>query len=239
MSARRTKADSGRKPTATAKTGEDNASRKTLLEVAKKEFARHGLHGSRVDEIARAAKINKQLIYYYFGAKENLYLEALEDVYRDIREHEHALELSALDPIPAMEKLVGFTFDYVMENREFVLLVTNENLMEAKHLKQSKVIKATHSPIVDLIAETLARGEKLGVFRSGIDPVQLYISMAGLCFFYSSNIHTLGILFDRNLRDPEVVAQRRAHVIDMVMSYLRKPGEAELPAGRRRSQKTA
>lgn len=211
-----------RKSGVSATSGEDSTSRQILLEVARKEFALNGLHGSRVDKIAKQAKINKQLIYYYFGAKENLYLAVLEEVYRDIRAHEHALDLRALDPIAAMRKLVVFTFDYVMENRDFVLLLTNENLMEARHLKRSKIIKATHSPIVDLLADTLARGEKENLFRSGIDPVQLYISLAGLCFFYTANIHTLTILFDRDLRSQDAVMERRLHVVDFVIGYLTK-----------------
>lgn len=211
-----------RRSRTTAKSGEDATSRKILLKVAKKEFARSGLHGSRVDTIAKTAKINKQLIYYYFGGKDNLYLAVLEDVYVDIRAQENALDLRALDPVAAMRKLVSFTFDYVMENRDFVLLLTHENLMEARHLKRSKIIKATHSPIVDLLADTLARGEKAKLFRSDIDAVQLYISLAGLCFFYSANIHTLGILFDRELRSQDAVNERRLHVIDFVIGYLTK-----------------
>lgn len=221
------KSKAGRKPRATAKPREDATSRKILLEVAKKEFARNGLHGSRVDKIAKTAKINKQLIYYYFGDKENLYLAVLEDAYGDIRAHEHALDLRALDPMAAMRKLIGFTFDYVMDNREFVLLLTNENLMEARHLKRSKTIKATHSPIVDLLADTLARGEKEKLFCSGVDPVQLYISLAGLCFFYTANIHTLGILFDRNLQSHDAVMERRIHVVDFVIGYLTKTPQAQ------------
>jgi len=208
-----------RSATATA-AKEDNASRRTLIEAAKKEFARNGLFGSRVDEIAKAAKINKQLIYYYFGEKDNLYLAVLEDVYTDIRAHESALDLGSLDPVAAMVKLVGFTFDYVMDNRAFVQLLTNENMMEAKHIKRSKVIKSTHTPIVDLVGQTLSRGEAAGVFRPGIEPVQLYISIAALCFFYSANIHTLGILFDRDFRSKSEMAERRAHVIDFVMGSL-------------------
>lgn len=215
-----TRKTSTRSRTASAAKTEDNASRRILLETAKKEFARNGLHGSRVDEIAKAAKINKQLIYYYFGEKDNLYLAVLEDAYTDIRAHENALDLGVLDPVAAMKKLVGFTFDYVMENRAFVQLLTNENLMEAKHIKRSKVIKATQSPIVELVSQTLARGEKTKVFRSGIEPVQLYISMAGLCFFYSANIHTLGFLFDRDFRKKDALAERRAHVIDFVLGYV-------------------
>lgn len=219
-SAGKRKSGTARRRKSSARAGDEIASKRLLLESAKREFARSGLHGSRVDRIARTAKINKQLIYYYFGGKENLYLAVLEDVYGDIRAHEHALDLAALDPLAAMHKLVGFTFDYVMENRDFVLLLTNENLMEAKHLKRSRNIKATHSPIVGLIADTLARGEKAGLFRRRVDPVQLYISLAGLCFFYTANIHTLGILFDRNLRSHAAVVERRSHVIDFVIGYL-------------------
>jgi TetR/AcrR family transcriptional regulator len=206
---------------------EDNATRRTLIEVAKKEFARNGFYGSRVDEIAKAAKINKQLIYYYFGEKSNLYLAVLEDAYADIRAHESALNLDSLDPIAAMKKLVAFTFDYVMQNRTFVQLLTNENLMEAKHIKRSKVIKSTHTPVVDLVSQTLARGEQAKIFRSDVKPVQLYISIAGLCFFYSANIHTLGILFDRDLRSKDAVAERRAHVIDFVIGYLTNKAPAK------------
>jgi TetR/AcrR family transcriptional regulator len=227
--AKKRKSKSRRRSAPLAKSGEDTASRRILLEVAKKEFARSGLHGSRVDKIAQAARINKQLIYYYFGAKENLYLSVLEDAYVDIRAHEHALHLGSLDPIEAMKKLVGFTFDYVTENRDFVLLLTNENLMEARHLKRSKIVQATHSPIVDLLKETLSRGEKANLFRRGVNPVQLYISMAGLCFFYSSNIHTLGILFDTDFRSRDAITERRAHVIDFVIGYLtnQKSGKSE------------
>jgi TetR/AcrR family transcriptional regulator len=205
----------------TAKPGEENASRNLLLQAAKKEIARHGLHGTRVDRIAQAAKINKQLIYYYFGDKESLYLAVLEDVYRDIRSQESALDLGALPPLEAMTRLLGFTFDYVMANREFVLLLTNENLMEGRHLKRSKAIKAMRSPLVEMMGEILKRGEKTGCFRSGIDSVQLYISISGLCFFYSANIHTLGILFDRDLQSAAAIAERRAHVVSFALAALR------------------
>ncbi len=225
------KKKSGRQ--ASSKPGEENASRKILLQAAKKEFARHGLHGTRVDQVARAAGINKQLIYYYFGAKEALYLAVLEDVYRDIRAQEGALDLGALPPVEAMAKLVGFTFDYVLANREFVLLLTNENLMEGRHLKRSKVIKTTRSPIVDLMGEILKRGEETGCFRSGIESVQLYISIAGLCFFYSANIHTLGILFDRDLQSAAAIAERRAHVISFALAALR-PEDGRRPPVRGR-----
>jgi TetR/AcrR family transcriptional regulator len=211
----------GKRITASAPAGPDSRAR--LIEVAKAEFAEKGLMGARVDEIARLAKINKQLIYYHFGDKEGLYLAALEHVYADIRRRERELNLADLDPVAAMSALVGFSFDYVRDNREFVLLLVNENIMGGKFLRRSKVAKTIRSPFLELVAQTLARGAKAGLFREGIDPAQLYMTIAGMCFFYMGNIHTLSVLFERDLRRPEALAERRAHVVEFVRASLLEP----------------
>ena len=227
MKARRTSPADGRASKASkrdAETARDaRASHMHLLLAAKKEFAEKGLMGARVDEIARRAKVNKQLIYYHFGDKDGLYLAALEHAYIDIRVSERRLKLSDLPPDKAMSKLVAFTFDYVRDNREFVLLLINENIMKARYLRRSTSARLERSPLVELIAETLDRGIAGGLFRPKLDPVQLYISIAGICFFYMSNIHTLSVLFDRDLRSPEAMEKRRAHVISFVMSSLLAP----------------
>ncbi|MGP0089085.1 MAG: TetR family transcriptional regulator, partial [Xanthobacteraceae bacterium] len=195
-------------------------SRARLLEAAIDEFARNGLLGARVDVIARRAKINKQLIYHYFGGKEQLYVAVLEHVYADIRRKERALRLQDSDPLTAMRTLVGFTFDYVSQNRAFVRLLTNENILEAKYARRSKRIKETRSPLVALIEETLRRGAAAKIFRAGLDPVQLYISIAGLCFFYVANIHTLSVLFERDMAKRTALRERREHVVEFVLGYL-------------------
>jgi TetR/AcrR family transcriptional regulator len=195
-------------------------SRERLLKAATVEFAKNGLLGARVDMIARMAKTNKQLIYYHFGDKAGLYLAVLEHVYADIRMKERALNLTDSDAETAMVRLVGFTFDYVSDNREFVRLLTNENILKARHARRSKVIRQTRSPLVRLIEETLRRGVKAGLFRKGVDPVQLYISMAGLCFFYIANVHTLSVLFERDMEEKSALRERRAHAIAFVLGFL-------------------
>src|ERR1700730_8631817 len=222
-------------------------SRGRLLEAATDEFARNGLLGARVDVIARRARINKQLIYHYFGGKEQLYVAVLEHVYADIRGKERALHLAGSDPLTAMRTLVGFTFDYVSANRAFVRLLTNENLLEAKYARRSKRIKETRSPLVALLDETLRRGAAAGLFRTGLDPVQFYISVAALCFFYVANIHTLSVLFERDLAKRAALRERRAHVVEFVLGYLTNTAPAAAsrrkrsspPANGRRSALTA
>ena len=213
-------------------------SRERLLRAASLEFAAQGLRGARVDVIARRAKINKQLIYYHFGNKDSLYLAVLEHAYSEIRQREHDLNLSGDEPVAAMRKLVGFTFDYVSEHREFVRLLINENLLEARFVRRSKLINQTSSPIVDLLHRTLRRGSAVGVFRDDVDPVQLYISMAALCFFYIGNIHTLSTLFDRDFNRPDLLRERRRHVADFVLGYLR-PVEKAVPKAKRGSRNGA
>jgi TetR/AcrR family transcriptional regulator len=196
------------------------ATRQALLEAGRDIFARLGLHGARVDAIATAAGVNKQLIYYHFGDKEGLYKAVLEATYAEIRARERALDLAALTPVAAMETLVGFTFDYLVENPSFVALLSDENTHRAEHLKRSPVLDDLRSPFVGFIDETLRRGREAGVFRGGVDPTQFYISLAGLCYFYHANIHTLSVLFGRNLGDAEALAERRAHILQFVMGFL-------------------
>lgn len=207
-----------RSPTAR---GDNDETRARLLAAAREEFARAGLAGARVDLIARRAEVNKQLIYYHFGDKDGLYAAVLEEAYRDIRMRERELDLEAQDTVEAMRRLVCFSFDYVVETPEFVALLTDENMHRAAHIRHSAVLDELRPRFVGLIAQTLERGAREGVFRKGIDPEQFYISVAGMAFFYFTNIHTLSVLFDHDLRRPDAIARRRAHILDFVLAALR------------------
>ena len=194
--------------------------RRRILDAARQEFASRGLDGARVDRIAVNAGINKAMLYYYFGDKEALYLQVLEAAYEHIRSAERTLELEALAPVEAIARLVQFTWQYYLENPEFLALLNTENLQHARHLRRSKRIAQMHSPLVGLIADVLRRGEASGAFRAGVDPVQLYISIAGLAYFYLSNSATLGVIFDRDLLSATARAARLAHMQDLVLAGL-------------------
>ncbi|MHB2263783.1 TetR family transcriptional regulator [Aliihoeflea sp. PC F10.4] len=197
------------------------ATSRSLLRAAVSEFSEFGFEGGRVDRIARQAGVNKQLVYHYFGSKEELYRAALEEVYREIREREQELHLSDLGPKEAMETLVGFSFDYLADHPEFIALINDENRMDARHLKASDKVTEMHSPIVRLVEETLGRGVKAGIFNDRFGPVNLYLSIAALSFFYYANRSTLSVIFDRDMGSPSQVGRRRQHVIDLVLSALR------------------
>jgi AcrR family transcriptional regulator len=196
--------------------------RARILAAARVEFARRGLGGARVDQITARAASNKRMIYYYFGNKEALFLAALESAYADIRMAEQSLKLADLAPVEGMRRLVRFTWEYYLAHPEFITLLNNENLHRARHLRKSTEIQTLHSPLVAMLGGVIARGERAGVFRSGVDPVQLYISIAALGYFYLSTNPTLSTIFGRDLMRPQALKQRLAHMTELVLGYLSK-----------------
>ena len=195
-------------------------SREKILEAATTEFSSQGFGGARVDAIARRADTNKRMLYHYFGNKEALYTAVLEKAYADIRNHEKDLDLDHLEPREAITKLVAFNFDYFVDNPEFIRLLYDENLYNAEHIRKSGRIRAMHSPLIKQITEVVKRGQQAGQFRADIDPMQLYISIAGLGYFYFSNASTLGAIFGRKMMTPAALKKRFEHVSDVVIGYL-------------------
>ena len=184
------------------------------------EFTEQGLGGARMDRIAERAGVNKRLIYYYFESKESLFLAVLERAYASIRAEEQELNLSLVEPIEAIRRLIAFTWNYYIAHPEFMHLLNNANLHRARHLKQSTKMRSMHSPLVATLADVLERGHKAGLFRAGVDPVQLYISIAGLSYFYLGNCHTLSTIFERDLLATKAKVERLSHMTDLVLGYL-------------------
>jgi AcrR family transcriptional regulator len=207
-------------PAPELRTRDADRTQQAILRAAMAEFSESGLAGARMESIAERAGINKRLIYYYFGNKEALFLSALETTYADIREAERALQLESLSPGDAVRRLVAFTWEHYLKHPEFLTLLNNENLHRAKHLKHSKRIREMNSPLVQLLGEVLERGRREGTFRAGVDPVHLYISIAGLAYFYLSNNSTLSTIFARDLMSPKALSERLSHITDVVMGYL-------------------
>ncbi|HKQ27776.1 MAG TPA: TetR/AcrR family transcriptional regulator [Burkholderiales bacterium] len=197
------------------------STRQKILDAALAEFAHHGLGGARVDRIAQRAGANKRMLYYYFGDKEGLFLAALENRYEHIRSAEQALDLEHRDPREALKRLVEFTWRYYLEHPEFMTLLNSENLHKGRHVRNSRRVRELHSPLVETLRAILRRGATQGLFRRGVDPVQLYISIAGEGYFYLSNRYTLSRIFDRDLMAPRALAGRSRHIRDMILNAVK------------------
>ena len=203
-------------------TRDPERTRGAILAAATQEFTANGLTGARVDAIAQRARVNKRMIYHYFGDKDGLYLAVLEATYGSIRAAEMDLHLTDRDPVDGMRELVLFTWRYFLAHPEFLSLLGTENLHKSAYLKRSKRIRELHSPLVGMISGLLERGARERVFREGVDPVELYVTIAALGFFYLSNRHTLSTIFGRDLAAPKSIAAREQHIVDVVLNYLKR-----------------
>ncbi len=193
-----------------------------IIEVATREFAEKGLAGARIDVIADAMRSSKRMIYYYFGSKEGLYIAVLEEAYRRMRAIEVELHLDDLRPEDALRNLVGHTVDYQIAHPEFIRLVSNENIHRGAYLARSKVIGRLNVPAIEGLRRVYERGVQAGVFRRGIDPVDLHMSISALSVFNVANRHTFSLIFQRDLESSAALIARRDSIIEMVVRFVRK-----------------
>lgn len=194
--------------------------KRNILEVASEEFARNGLSGARVDEIAARTRASKRMIYYYFGDKDGLYLAALENAYRQVREGEAKLAVADLEPVEALRRMVEFTFDHHHRHEAFIRMVMIENIHNAQYLERSTEIRALNVAAIDRVAGIYARGVEAGWFRPGIEPLELHWQISALCFFNVSNRATFSGIFGRDFGTEDALRVLRRNVVDMVLRYV-------------------
>ena len=194
--------------------------RQRILDVATQEFSTKGYDGARIDDIMRLSKVSKNLIYHYFCSKEKLFIAVLEQAYQGMHRHHMTWPLDVSSPVDGIRKLVRSTFKYWRDSPEFIGLLNSENFHKGKHLRKSKLTKAGYGGLIGNIASLLEQGAKLGDFRSGVDPVELYISISALAYHYLSNRYTLSYLLDRKLSTKDEMKARIVHIEDLTLGYL-------------------
>jgi AcrR family transcriptional regulator len=194
--------------------------RQGILDAARSIFAEKGYSGANVNEIVALAGTTKPMIYYHFRSKEGLFAAVLEEVYAGMRIIERSLQLHDLLPAEAMRRLVQVTFDYHAEHPDWVRLISVANIHGAQHILDSPTIASQNSAILAILSGLLARGEREGAFRAGVDPLHLHLMINSMCFYRMSNRHTWRVIFGRDLSLAEDAAQQRAMLADAVVLYL-------------------
>ena len=193
---RRLKADGS--PT---RTQDPEGTRQNILEIASEEFALNGLAGARVDEIAARTRSSKRMIYYYFG------------------------DIEGLPPVEALSRLVEFTFDHHHQHEAFIRMVMIENIHRGQYLERSEAIRDLNITAIDHIARIYARGVEEGIFRAGLDPVELHWQISALCFFNVSNRATFSKIFGRDMGSQDQQERLRRDVVEMVLRFVSQDGD--------------
>ena len=196
--------------------------KQNIIEVAAQEFALNGLSGARIDEIAAKTRSSKRMIYYYFGSKEGLYVSALENAYRQVREGEAKLDIEGLPPLDALKRLVEFTFDHHHQHEEFIRMVMIENIHHGEFLERSGVIRDLNVTAIGSIEAIYAKGLADGLFRAGLDPLEIHWQISALCFFNVSNRATFSKIFGKDVGSAAYQESLRRQTVEMVIRFVVK-----------------
>ncbi|MFC4224809.1 TetR/AcrR family transcriptional regulator [Lysinibacter cavernae] len=189
-----------------------------ILRVATQEFADVGFAGARVDEIAKKTQTAKRMIYYYFGSKEGLYLRVMEIAYETVRNGERDLDMSDLPPADGLRKLAEFTYDHHTSHRDFIRLVSIENIHRAEHIANSETIPDLNQVAVETLSDLLTRGQRAGIFRSDLDALDVHMMISAYSFFHVANRYTFRTIFGRDLLEQGRHEHYRTLIGDMVVA---------------------
>jgi len=204
--------------------------RDNILKAATKVFARYGYEGGSVEKISKAAKSFDRMIYYYFGSKEGLFIEVLEETYRRMNDAESKLDLDTAKPVEALQAVIRFVVGYYRKNPEFITLLNTENLHKGKHISKSMRAREYSSPAIEVIRRVLESGQAQGLFRKDVSARDVYLLIAATGYFYMSNRHTLSAFLGEDLETAEALAHWESFVIDSVLRTV-APGPS-LPKGK-------
>jgi AcrR family transcriptional regulator len=191
-----------------------------LLAAATREFADRGYGSARIDQIVKRAGVSRQVLYYYYGGKEALYVAVLEEAYAGLRAEEARLHLADRDPVEGIRELALSLWRYHTRHPELISLVNTENLHRAKYLKRSARIAGLNSPLIQDFSALIARGVAAGRFRADADAIDTYVTIAAMTFYYLSNHWTLQANFQRDLMAPARLEGWGRHIVDVALRSL-------------------
>ena len=193
------------------------ATRDSILRAAIKVFAKHGYAGGSVEKISRAAKSYDRMIYYYFGSKEGLFIDVLEETYRRFNEAESELVLDESHPVEALTAVTRFMWGYYQKNPEFITLLNTENLHRGVHIAKSLRARDYSSDAIAVLARVLRSGADQGVFRGDVAARDVYLMIASMGCFYLSNRYTLSAFLGQALESPAALAHWENFLVDAVL----------------------
>lgn len=195
--------------------------KKRILASALTTFAEFGLQGARMEQIAEDAQTTKRMVVYHFTNKEQLYIEVLHWVYREIRQHETGLSLAAITPTQAIVRLAEASFDYHIAHPDFMRLICSENLMRGRYISQSETLKTLNQSALDVLDEVLTRGKQSGEFDASVTTVDVHRLISSISFHNVANHYTFNTLFGGHETEQQSIARNRRLVVDATLRYLR------------------
>jgi AcrR family transcriptional regulator len=189
-----------------------------LLKEARQAFSERGLAGARVDDIARAAGVTKQLVYHYFRSKEELFASVLDESAQDVLADLLALELDHLAPTDALRVFLEHSFDQYRTDPTLGALAQESfrfHERNAGHRNQLTGLALTHINLMDRI---LMRGAASGEFVQGVDARLFCAASALLTVGGFTNRYVASTLAGFDTTSHEGVRAWRKYSIDLALA---------------------
>lgn len=201
--------------------GEPEVTRAAILDAALREFAEKGLAGARTDAIARTARVNKALLYYYFGDKAKLYGAVLNHVFAELSRTLIGVLTRNLSPGEKALAYAGTHFDFMARSPLLPQLVHREMMQSGRHASPVvRHIAVQHlRPVFQHLAAMLREGVMSGEFRP-VDPRQFTISMVGIIVHYFASAPIQEAITGLDPFTPERLAERRRAVLEVIAAAL-------------------
>jgi TetR/AcrR family transcriptional regulator len=192
----------------------DDATRARILTAAAHEFAARGFAGARVQAIARAARVNVALLYYYFGNKQGVYAGVLDWLVSPIAGIVSE-ELRA--PVPPEEALAGALAAHarlIGEHPELRQILLREMLESSGDRLAPVLARLAQGPLARLV-RLIADGQRQGRFRSDLDPRLTAITLVAPNVYFHLAAPLVAHVLER-AHGPPTAAEREAFVANSV-----------------------
>ena len=213
---------------------EPERTRSAILRAAIQEFADEGVAGARTDAIARAAGVNKALLYYYFKDKEALHGAVLDHVFSGLAARVDGV---LKQPLPPREKILAYAtahFDYIAASPIYPKLVQREMMRAGRggspHIR--RLVDRYLRPVEEKLVTAIRQGIELGEFRK-VDPLHFILSMVAMNVFYFGSAPVIAMITGMDPLSPPLIAARRAAVLDLISAALFVSPQAVPTEGRR------
>jgi len=198
---------------------DDSSLKDKIFQSAITLFAEYGLNGARMEQIAEKAGTTKRMVVYHYKNKENLYLQALEYVYTEIRASEKQLSLSGLPPVEALVHLVEATFDYHADHPDYIRIICMENMQRGRFMQQSSYLRQVNRSALELLEAILQRGKEKQLFNHTVDARDLHRLISSFSFHYVANSYTFTLLFEDGADEQAQRQHYRKMAVQVALRY--------------------
>ena len=194
-----------------------------ILEAAEREFLEKGYDGARTTSIAKATGVTHAMLHYYFRTKEQLFEHIIDKKMSEIVPLiTHLFGNSDLPLVKRIEEAVSVHFDFVVANPDLPRFLINEVLphKERCDLFRSKIENVLY--LVDNLQREVNEAAASGEVEQ-FNVLLLFQSVLSLNIFPSVMENMIeNLLGDNGQSMKEVLAQRKAENIELIMRRIKK-----------------